>query len=109
MIDPINTKYIWTDKERCGGKPCIRGTRFPIAQLLREIADKMYLDEVVEDFSLPPLDTIGALDELATWLNEQYTTEEAKELMQRFREEHKGASSILDSRRDAGSIEELPR
>jgi uncharacterized protein (DUF433 family) len=34
----INTDHIGTEVGRCGGKPCIRGHRFTVAQILAELA-----------------------------------------------------------------------
>ena len=34
----INTDHIWTEVGRCGGKPCIRGHWFTVAQMLAELA-----------------------------------------------------------------------
>lgn len=64
----MNTEHIWTDSNRCSGKPCIRGTRFPIAQLLAEIADGdcvANLDQICADRGLETVTAAGALQDLA--------------------------------------------
>ncbi len=48
----MNTIGIWTEAGRLGGKPCIRGHRFTIAQLLGELADGRTLREISEDFDI---------------------------------------------------------
>ncbi len=48
----MNTPGIWTDKDRCSGKPCLQGTRMPMCQILAELADGRDLKEIAEDFDL---------------------------------------------------------
>ena len=48
----MNTTGIWTDKDRLGGKPCIRGHRLSIAQLIAEVADGRSLKEIAKDFGI---------------------------------------------------------
>jgi uncharacterized protein (DUF433 family) len=48
----MNTTGIWTDKDRCSGKPCLRNTRMPMCQILAELADGRPLSEIAEDFDL---------------------------------------------------------
>jgi uncharacterized protein (DUF433 family) len=43
-----------------GGVPVLRGTRFPLARLLAEIADGRSLNEIAEDHELP-LDAVTEL------------------------------------------------
>lgn len=45
----MNTSGIWSEKLRLSGKPCIRGQRFSMAQLL---ADGRPLKEIAEDFDI---------------------------------------------------------
>ena len=51
-VGVMNTTGIWTDPQRCSGKPCINGTRFPMCQLLAELADERDLKEISEDFNI---------------------------------------------------------
>jgi len=37
-----------------GGTPCVVGTRFPVSNLLAEVADSAVLDELAEDFDQDP-------------------------------------------------------
>lgn len=48
----MNTKTIWTDPARMGGKPCIRNTRFTVAQLLAELADGYNIKEISTNFNI---------------------------------------------------------
>lgn len=48
----VNTSGIWTERQRCGGKPCMRNTRMKISQILAELADGGRLSEIAEDFEL---------------------------------------------------------
>lgn len=48
----MNTSGIWVDNLRCGGKPCIRGHRFSISQLIAELASGRTLKEIAEDFDI---------------------------------------------------------
>ncbi len=61
----MNTANIWTDKGRLGGKPCIRNTRFSVAQLIAELAEGRNLRELADDFRLDIGDVQGALEEVA--------------------------------------------
>ena len=47
----MNTASIWTDPKRLGGSPCIRGTRFSLAQLLAELCDTP-LQNIAENFEI---------------------------------------------------------
>lgn len=48
----MNTSGIWSEKLRLGGKPCIRGQRFSMSQLIAELADGRPLKEIAEDFDI---------------------------------------------------------
>lgn len=48
----MNTAGIWTDEDRCSGKPCLQKTRMPMCQILAELADGRDLKEIAEDFDL---------------------------------------------------------
>lgn len=64
--DHRNTSHIWTDKDRCGGKPCIRGHRFTVAQLLAELAEgDRSLKKICEDFGLPFEMCRGVIEQVA--------------------------------------------
>lgn len=48
----MNTTAIWSEKLRMGGKPCIRGQRFPMSQLLAEVCDGVTLREISDNFDI---------------------------------------------------------
>jgi len=48
----MDTTGIWSERLRLGGKPCIRGHRFSMAQLLAELADGDKLSEIAENFDI---------------------------------------------------------
>jgi len=55
-------KRIWIDPARCGGKPCIRGTRIWVSLILDLLASGMSFDEVLEDYPhLQPKDLQACL------------------------------------------------
>ncbi len=61
----MNTDNIWTDPTRMGGKPCIRNSRFTVAQLIAELADGSTIYEIVRDYNLDLKTTENALHEIA--------------------------------------------
>lgn len=49
----MNTDGIWSDRLRLGGKPCISGHRFSVAQLLAEMAEgEDTLSSIAENFDI---------------------------------------------------------
>jgi uncharacterized protein (DUF433 family) len=57
------------DPDRCCGRPVLRGTRFPLAQLVADVAVGRSLREVAADYDLDPALAEGAFRELATYLD----------------------------------------
>ena len=50
------------DPEQCGGRPCIRGTRFRVVDLLELLAAGASHEEILADYSfLEPADIPAAL------------------------------------------------
>ena len=45
MLDRITI-----DPEICHGKPCIRGLRYPVENLIELLAGGMSIDEILEDY-----------------------------------------------------------
>ena len=43
-------KRIWIDPARCGGKPCIRGTRIWVSLVLDLLASGSTIEEVLADY-----------------------------------------------------------
>ena len=57
----MNYKNIITiDPEKKGGKPCIRGMRITVYEILKMLASEMTYDEILEDFPELTLDDIKA-------------------------------------------------
>lgn len=74
----MNTSGIWSEPLRLSGKPCIRGHRFSMAQLLAEMAEREdTLKSIAENFDieyseikLAWIDLVGELCKLK--INSQY-------------------------------------
>lgn len=62
---------ISVDPKVCGGKPCIKGTRIPVAMVLELLEDGLSFDEILTDYypTLTRAD-IKACIEYARWLVE---------------------------------------
>lgn len=43
-------KRIWIDPARCGGKPCIRGTRIWVSLILDFLASGMTIEQVLAEY-----------------------------------------------------------
>lgn len=43
-------KYITIDPNKRGGKPCIRGLRITVYEVLEYLASEMTVEEILEDF-----------------------------------------------------------
>ena len=43
-------KHIWIDPARCGGKPCIRGTRIWVSLILDLLASGSTTEEILSDY-----------------------------------------------------------
>ena len=53
-------KYISTNPDICFGKPCIKGTRIAIADILQWLASGMSNNEILDDYPLLEEDHIKA-------------------------------------------------
>jgi len=62
---------ITVDPEKCFGKPCIRGLRFPVASLLSYLASGMTIEEIIREW--PELEREDVLQALAyaAWMMEE--------------------------------------
>lgn len=61
---------ITAEPDKLGGKPCIRGLRFPISQLLGHLAAGMTVAEILEDYPwLEPADIPATLSYAASALS----------------------------------------
>ncbi len=56
------TKRITIDPAICHGKPCIRGLRYPVENVLEWLASGMSIDEILDDYEdLEKEDILAAL------------------------------------------------
>ena len=56
------TKYIVIDNEVCFGKPCIKGTRITVGDILQWLAEGISISEILEDYpSLQEVHIFAAL------------------------------------------------
>ena len=58
----INTDHIGTEVGRCGGKPCIRGDRFTVAQMLSELAQGCTVGELAAGYEIGQNKFVGSGD-----------------------------------------------
>ncbi len=66
----MNTPRITRNPEQCGGKPCIRGMRIRVIDILDLYAAGMTSEEILADYpDLEPEDLTAALDYAARELD----------------------------------------
>ena len=62
------------DPEVCHGQACVKGTRIPVHQIVRMLANGDTIDELLEDYpSLEREDILACLDYVASLAEEQIT------------------------------------
>ena len=59
MSEPLASRITW-NPQQCGGKPCIRGMRITVADVLGYLAAGMSEDEILADFPYLTRDDIRA-------------------------------------------------
>jgi len=69
MTIKLEEDYVMTDPEIMSGVPVLKGTRFPIAQILAELANDYSISEIAEDFNLDENKITGFLNNLAEEFN----------------------------------------
>lgn len=69
-IDLSKLENVEIDRNRMGGMPCLRGTRFPAAQLLAELTEA--IEDICEDFDLDLELVTNFLDELANQFDPKF-------------------------------------
>lgn len=52
---------ITLDPEQCGGRPCIRGTRLRVCDILELLAAGASFEELVEDYPIENNDILAAI------------------------------------------------
>jgi uncharacterized protein (DUF433 family) len=66
---------ITVDPRVCGGAPCVRGLRIPVATVLRHLAGGMSAEEIVRELPELELADIGDCLRYAAWLASGQTTD----------------------------------
>ena len=52
---------ITINPEQCGGRPCIRGSRLRVSDVLDLLASGASFDEIIEDYAIQQEDILAAL------------------------------------------------
>lgn len=65
----LASEHIVIDPEIMSGKPCLKGTRVPIAMILSDLIAYEMVFEVANDLSLNYDDLVAALKEIAAKYN----------------------------------------
>ena len=67
------------DPKVCHGEACIKGTRIPVHQIIRMLANGDIIEELLEEYpSLEREDILACLDYVATLADEQQVKEKPK-------------------------------
>ena len=68
------TERISVNPKICHGQACVKGTRIPVHQIIRMLANGDRIDQLLEDYpSLKPEDIYACLDYAASLAEEQIT------------------------------------
>ena len=59
---------ITIDPAVCHGKPCVRGLRYPVENVLQWLASGMSIEEILGDYADLERDDILAVLDFAVWL-----------------------------------------
>lgn len=81
-VDGVKTMYerISIDPKVCHGQACIKGTRIPVYQIIRMLANGDTIKELLKEYpSLKREDILACLDYAATLAEEQITPVEVLE------------------------------
>ena len=57
----IYLNRITINPEQCGGRPCIRGTRLRVSDILDLLAAGASFDEIIEDYAIEQDDILAAI------------------------------------------------
>ena len=60
-----NLDRITINPEQCGGRPCIRGARLRVCDVLELLAAGASFDEIIEDYPIEKEDVLAALQHAA--------------------------------------------
>jgi uncharacterized protein (DUF433 family) len=61
------------DPNVCHGQACVKGTRIPVHQVVRMLANGDTIEELLEEYSLTRDDILACLDYAASLAEEQVT------------------------------------
>ena len=61
------------DPNICHGQACVKGTRIPVHQVVRMLANGDTIEELLEEYSLTRDDILACLDYAASLAEEQVT------------------------------------
>jgi len=61
MIENNYLDRITLNPEQCGGRPCIRGTRLRVCDILELLAAGASFEEIIEDYPIEQEDILAAL------------------------------------------------
>lgn len=61
MTDKNYLDRITLNPEQCGGRPCIRGTRLRVCDILELLAAGASIEEILEDYPIEKEDVLAAL------------------------------------------------
>ncbi|HEX4773263.1 MAG TPA: DUF433 domain-containing protein [Bryobacteraceae bacterium] len=64
-MNPERFKRITVEEGKCGGRPCIRGLRIRVTDILELLANGASFDEILTDYSLLEKEDIYAAIEYA--------------------------------------------
>ena len=65
VVDPIRLQRVTIDPEQCGGRPCIRGYRIRVTDILELLASGATHEEILTDYPFLEKDDIYAALEYA--------------------------------------------
>jgi uncharacterized protein (DUF433 family) len=97
----MGLKYIISDPEIRGGMPIMRGTRFTVSQLLRELADGISVDVFAEEYDYDVMLVKNVLGELASRVRNMAVEEKT--------ECSCDLNRVLEFQREIESLEEKER
>lgn len=60
----VNKSVVWVHPDRMGGKPCIRGTRLPVAVILEWLAAGYSVERVLQAY---PFLSLEAVEHIQSW------------------------------------------
>lgn len=75
-ISSTYLKRITVNPEQCGGRPCIRGSRLRVSDILDLLASGASFDEIIVDYGIQQEDIVAALHYAALQVDQNLLREE---------------------------------